>query len=204
MRIAGSATFNADKADLDALADRIERFGAQGVVLGAWPFGPVLEKLLPALRARLGPQAPIMVGGNYWDGLPTADLFEQAGPAMRNVYVASLNIPRTVRPLTAAARRISRRLVADELGVLEAAQATELVLEAIAGSDGTRASVLERLRASREIHGILGTFRFDDEGDMAPGYVTILRITAPVDSPAVALEGAAVDRALRVPPSWTE
>jgi ABC-type branched-subunit amino acid transport system substrate-binding protein/streptogramin lyase len=204
VRIAGSAAVDPYEHDMEALADRIERSGADGVVLGALPFGPVMTKLLPGLRARLGPKAPIMVGAHYWDGLATADHFKQAGPAMRNVYVATLDLPRTVRPLTAAARRIAPRVAADVPGVLEVAQATELVLRAIAASDGTRASVLDRLRRSQERHGILGTFRFDDKGDMTPGYVTILRITAPAKSEARALEGAVVDRAVRVPPAWTE
>jgi hypothetical protein len=65
--------------------------------------------------------------------------------------------------LTPAARRFVREFGArrGEDGVLEAAQATETVLTAIARSDGTRASVLDGLRAAREQNGILGDFAFD-------------------------------------------
>ena len=52
------------------------------------------------------------------------------------------------------------------------------MLAAIAGSDGTRASVLARLRASTVRDGILGSFRFDRNGDMTPAGVAILRFTA--------------------------
>jgi hypothetical protein len=202
VRVAGSEAFNPRKLDVDALAERVERSGAEGVVLGAMPFDRV-PALVRALGARLGRRAPIMVG-NPWASFATVELFDQAGPAMRQVYVASADVPRTAGSLTAAARRIAREVDAEQLGVLEAAQATELVLQAIAGSDGTRASVLERLRARRERDGILGTFRFDDKGDMTLGYMTILRFTAPVESSATALEGAVVDRVVQVPPSWTD
>ncbi len=61
--------------------------------------------------------------------------------------------------------------------MLEAAQTAELVLQAIARSDGTRASVLEELKASRVRDGLLGSFRFDRNGDVTPATVPILRIT---------------------------
>jgi ABC-type branched-subunit amino acid transport system substrate-binding protein len=93
---------------------------------------------------------------------------------------------------------------AEESGVLETAQANELVLDAIAHSDGTRASVLEQLRTNKVQNGILGTFRFDDEGDMTPGRVSIVRITRPVDGYPVNLDGAVLARVVKVPPSWAD
>ena len=50
-------------------------------------------------------------------------------------------------------------------------------MQAIARSDGTRASVLEELRATRVKDGLLGSFRFDRNGDLTPGHEPILRIT---------------------------
>ena len=124
---------------------------------------------------------------------------------MRGVYAATAEVPRTALPMTAAARRVAREVDADRLGVLEAAQATELVLRAIAGSDGTRASVLARLRASTERDGILGSFRFDPNGDMTPGSVPIVRFTGPDEgarSRSEARSSTACCTCLRA--SWTE
>jgi ABC-type branched-subunit amino acid transport system substrate-binding protein len=45
------------------------------------------------------------------------------------------------------------------------AQATEVLLDAIADSDGTRSSVSERLLGVRVTDGILGSFDFDANGD---------------------------------------
>jgi ABC-type branched-subunit amino acid transport system substrate-binding protein len=103
--------------------------------------------------------------------------------------------------MTAAARRAARTIDAETSGVLEAAQATEIVLHAIAHSDGTRASVLAELRRAEVTDGILGSFRFDDNGDMTPGWVSIVRITRPADSQAHSLEGAALVGFERPPPS---
>ena len=47
-----------------------------------------------------------------------------------------------------------------------AAQSTEVLLAAIAASDGTRASVSHQLLSVRVTDGILGSFGFDQNGDM--------------------------------------
>jgi branched-chain amino acid transport system substrate-binding protein len=57
----------------------------------------------------------------------------------------------------------------------EAAQATEVLLDAIARSDGTRASVVDELFRTKVENGILGSFSFDRFGDLVPAPVTIYR-----------------------------
>lgn len=56
------------------------------------------------------------------------------------------------------------------------AQATEIILEAIARSDGSRQSVTSILLHTRVKNGILGSFSFDPNGDTTAGAVTIYRI----------------------------
>ena len=56
------------------------------------------------------------------------------------------------------------------------AQATEVLLDAIAASDGTRASVTEELLKVRVEDGILGSFEFDENGDRTAAAVTMYRI----------------------------
>jgi hypothetical protein len=84
----------------------------------------------------------------------------------------------------------------------EAAAAAQVLLGAIARSDGTRASVLAAPRRVRPARSVLGSFRFDTNGDMTPALVTVLRIsgrTPPGSDLAGDLRGAAVDRIVRVP-----
>jgi ABC-type branched-subunit amino acid transport system substrate-binding protein len=199
VRIAGTATLDPEAQSVAGLADRVARSGAQGVLLGAPPWGAALD-LVKAVRARLGTRAPIMVGDQF-ASIGTDKLFDAVGPGLRGVYAATSDVPRTLEPLTAAARRVASDVDAQQRFVLEAAQATELVLAAIAGSDGTRASVLARLRASTVSDGILGSFRFDRNGDMTPGWVAILRFTHPEAATLKQHSDATFYRAVRVPPS---
>ena len=48
------------------------------------------------------------------------------------------------------------------------AQAAQITLDAIARSDGTRASVLKEMFKSNVKNGIMGSFHFDKNGDIVP------------------------------------
>jgi ABC-type branched-subunit amino acid transport system substrate-binding protein len=92
-------------------------------------------------------------------------------------------------------------------GTIESGQAAEVVLAAIARSDGTRASVLRELRRTRVKDGILGSFSFDANGDITPTSVPILRITGSTPPGAgmpQQFQGAVVDRVVKVSPSLVE
>lgn len=201
VRISGSATFDPRASGHRPLADEIACSGAQGVVIGGdqWEGG---HPLLKALRARLGAGMTLMAGFLFQ---PIPDLLKRAGPAARGVYVSGSDVPRTAYPLSAAGRRLARESGASGAplpGVLEAGQATELVLDAIERSDGTRASVLKELRASEVKDGILGSFSFDSNGDLTPASVPILGVTGstpPGAGLSASQQGAVVDRVVKVP-----
>jgi len=83
-----------------------------------------------------------------------------------------------------------------------AAQAATALLDAIARSDGTRASVTKQLFASKVSNGILGSFGFTPEGDMTPSPVTIFRVVGgnrPSSTYERDFAGAVVDRVVDVP-----
>jgi ABC-type branched-subunit amino acid transport system substrate-binding protein/outer membrane protein assembly factor BamB/predicted Ser/Thr protein kinase len=186
--IAGRGRFEMDTPVDAGLLDDIERSGAEGVVLTGDPFGSA--GLLKALRARFGSRLKILGDFYYAAGQETLDA---TGGAARGMYVATSDVSRTDFRLTPAGRRFMEAYGPDvKLGgfVLEAAQATELVVQAIARSDGTRASVLRELKASRVRNGLLGTFRFDQNGDLTPATVAIVRITK---------RDSVLDRVVRTP-----
>lgn len=198
--IVGSATFDRAAESYDLLADKVARSGAQGTLLGADVYDGG-DRLLKALRARLGARVTIMASHTF----PPADTLRLVGRAAHGVYVTTTDLPRAELPLNAAGRRFARDVGASDTpfsGVLEAGQATELVLDAIARSNGTRASVLKELRASEVEDGILGSFRFDRNGDITTSSIPILRITgsAPPGAglPGV-FQGAIVDRVVKEP-----
>ena len=204
--IAGSSTFKPAARSYDAVVEGVARSGVQGVLIGGDQFAGG-DRLLKALRSRLGERTTIMAGFLFGE-IPL--LLESAGPAARGLYVTTTNVPRSAMPLTAAGRRFSRDVGASGTplyGVLEAGQAAQLVLDAIARSDGTRASVLEELRASKVEDGILGSFRFDDYGDITAASIPILRVTGatpPGSGLPESLQGAVVDRVIKVPTSLPE
>jgi ABC-type branched-subunit amino acid transport system substrate-binding protein/DNA-binding beta-propeller fold protein YncE len=205
VRVAGSAAFDREAESYDALADKVARSGAEGVLIGGevWYGG---DRLLRALRARLGARAAIMAGDGF-AAIP--DVLELAGRAAQGLYVATSELPPDALDLTPAGEGFTRDFGAAAHGefALHAAQATEVVLRAIARSDGTRESVLEELRATHVKNGILGDFRFDRYGDITPAKITILRVTGstPLDLslPSI-LEGAVVDRVVTVPTALAE
>lgn len=118
--------------------------------------------------------------------------------------MTTTDLPPSGRALTPAGRRFAREFGAYNTPtgyVMPGAQAAEVVLSAIARSDGTRASVLEQLRAIKVKGGILGSFRFD-RGDITPARVPILRVTGKTPPQAGLpdlFEGAVLDRVVTVP-----
>ena len=201
VRVAGAATFEYGAKDYDALVDRIARSSAQGVVFGGDPLigaGAVIR----AIRARLGARFPIMAGHYFAAGVP--DVLKIVGPAARGIYAATTDVTRAELELTPAAERFLEDFGEAGPGgfILESAQATELVLRAIARSDGTRESVLEELKRSRVKNGILGSFRFDRNGDLMPAKMPIIRITGSTPPEArlpELFQGAVIDRVVKIP-----
>ena len=202
VRVAGSDPFDASADGYRALAERVARARADGVLIG----GQVSaggDKLLRALRARLGARATIMAAEGF---TPIPEVLERAGRAAHGLYVTTPVLPPDAVHLTPAQDRFIRDLgeTARAQNLLHTIQATEVVLDAIARSDGTRASVLRELRATRVKDGVLGSFSFDRYGDINPAKVTILRVTGHTP-PNVHLpldyEGAVIDRVETVPAS---
>ena len=185
--IAGQARFHLNAPVRADLLDDIERSGAEGVVLTGDPYGGA--DLLKALRARFGSRLKILA--DFYYGLPP-EVQEATDGAARGLYVATSDVSRAEIGLTPAARRFMQAYRGDARSpfVLEAAQATELVVQAIARSDGTRASVLRELKASRVKDGILGSFRLDRNGDLTPATVAIVRLTK---------RDSVLDRVVRTP-----
>ena len=130
VRVAGSDPFDPNADSYRALADRVARARADGVLIG----GKVADggdKLLKALRARLGPRATIMAAEGF---TPIPDVLERAGRAAHGLYVTTPVLPPDALHLTPAQDRFIRDLgeTARAQNLLQTVQATEMVLNAIA------------------------------------------------------------------------
>ena len=84
--------------------------------------------------------------------------------------------------------------------VSNAAQATEILLDAISRSNGTRASITRALFATDTNPGITGPISFDARGDPAPAPIAIYRIDsgAPRNSHQ-SVQGEMFQRVIDVP-----
>ena len=116
-----------------------------------------------------------LIGGeDFWP-----DFLLVAGPAALGLYSAFPGADISLLP--PAGKQFLKDLKArtgkpSQFYTASAAQSAEILLNAIAHSDGTRASVTKELFKTRVENGILGDIRFDKNGDPVEAPVTIWRI----------------------------
>jgi ABC-type branched-subunit amino acid transport system substrate-binding protein len=85
-----------------------------------------------------------------------------------------------------------------EPSAVYAAETMEVALDALARSDGSRASVLDALFRTRIDDGLLGRVSFDGHGDIAVDPITVLRV-APGARSTPSFPDVVVDSVQRVP-----
>ena len=155
----------------EALASKIRASGADAVFLG----GSVCNdggKLIKDLRAGLGPDVQLL-GPDGWT--PISATVQGAGTAVNGMYITQPGIPS--KDLTGEGKVFVDDFKAKygkepDPYANYAAQAASILLEAIAKSDGTRASVTEGLFNVDVKNGILGSFSIDENGDTTLGTVS--------------------------------
>ena len=151
------------------------------------------------LRSRLGRSVDLMGP----DGLtPVTLLVDQAGSAAVGTYVSVGGVLTERLPPGGArfVKRFGRTQAGAEIepSSVYAAQAAEVLLDAIARSDGTRASVVEELFRTRVNDGLLGAFGFDRNGDITESPVTIVRVRGKgAETTIQSVEGSVVARVVR-------
>jgi branched-chain amino acid transport system substrate-binding protein len=198
LEIVGSARWDSEARNFDRLARRIALTRPDAVFIGGL-FYPNGGALVRNLRARLGANAAL-IASDYFGPVP--DLIEAAGPAARGMYLSSGGgVPNGELP--PAGRRFLEEFEAREgepspsSYPAYAAQAAEILLEAIARSDGTRESVTRELLQTTIEDGILGDIKFDEYGDPVEAPVTIFRVVGKRDhSLEDYFKGAVVDRVI--------
>jgi branched-chain amino acid transport system substrate-binding protein len=163
--------------DYTAIAQKIKDSGAQSVYLG----GLVCDngvKLLKDLRSVLGPTLPM--GGP--DGWTPESATLAAGSAAQGFYITYAGQPLVTLGPTGKKFIAGLRAYAKLKGQMPPypiyqGQSAQVMLDAIARSNGTRSSVSTQLFKTNVVNGIMGTFHFDKFGDIAPNkYITIERL----------------------------
>ncbi len=192
--VLGRASWDPRARSYAPLTRRVRASGARAVYVSGLAdtnTGAVVR----ALRARLG-RGVTLLGP---EGLtPVSTLFRRSHGATRGMYVAVAGVSAPARFPPAGVRWAKRFAATQHVRRVKweavyAAQATEVLLAAIARSDGTRASVLQEVFATRVRNGLLGSFGIDANGDVTEGPVTIARVDRGGGSDDVqSLDGATI------------
>jgi branched-chain amino acid transport system substrate-binding protein len=203
LKVVGTGVWKQNATSFEHLVGAVAKTRPDGVFLGGYqPDAP--GALLRELRRQLGPDVKLVASDGFTS---LSHLRHVAGSAAIGVFVSYPGRPN--ESLAAPGRRFVRAFAAKEpagivvsYSAVYAAQATEVLLDAIARSDGTRASVTKELLASRVRGGILGDFHFDADGDFDPSPVTIFRVVRGPRRSSTHLpdfDGGVVDRVVSVP-----
>jgi branched-chain amino acid transport system substrate-binding protein len=202
LTVVGRATWDPHADEFAGLAGRIARTRPQAVFVGGL-LDTNAAGVVRDLRARLGTSVDLLAP----DGLiPLALLVEKAGKAALGVHVSFVGV--VIEGLPPAGARFVESFGRTQPGAeiepfaVYAAQATEVLLDAIARSDGTRGSVLDQLFRTRVRNGLLGSFGFDANGDTTESPVTILRVVRGGGSNEIrSVEGSVVEDVVRPSPN---
>ncbi|MDX6514520.1 MAG: branched-chain amino acid transport system substrate-binding protein [Gaiellaceae bacterium] len=173
IKVVGFQAWDKGATSYESLASKIKGSGADSVFLG----GIVCNnggKLLKDLRKVLGAKFGIF-GPDGWTPIDDATI-KLAGPAANGMYISQPGIP--ISKLSGAGKKWAAAFAKSRGGkqpdpyTAYAAQAAEVLLTAIASSDGSRASASSKLFGTTITNGILGNFKIDKNGDTTLGTVT--------------------------------
>jgi branched-chain amino acid transport system substrate-binding protein len=168
IEIAGFDAWDPNATSYTALFNKVKQTGADAVFLG----GLIDENGAQVIKdkvAVLGPNdgavkllAP--------DGFTTQATIDEAGSASAGMFMSVAGKP--INELAGKAREFIDGLESGPLAgkaidpyAIYGAQAAQVLLDAIAASDGSREDVITQLFATDTDEGLIGAFTFNEEGD---------------------------------------
>jgi branched-chain amino acid transport system substrate-binding protein len=165
----------ADRPAIEAFVRRIASTHPDGVFLGGVEEDPAVGHLIRGLR-RMIPRAEL-IAPDAFAFFP--QLVRDVGPAAEGMIVSQPEIAPSL--LDGSGRRFAAEFGKQIGGTFYpwtayGAQAADVLLDAIARSDGTRASVTSAVFATRVRKGLTGSFSFTPAGDTTTGSVTMVRV----------------------------
>jgi branched-chain amino acid transport system substrate-binding protein len=175
IKVVGFTAWDGKASSYEALAVKVKASGAQGVFVG----GLICEnggKLVKDLRGGVASGVKILMPDGF---TPVSALVQGAGTSSEGAFVSVAGLPNTalkgagkafVKAFTKADKRSP-----DPYSVY-AAQAAEIVYQAIKQSDGTRAGIAKQLFKVKLKGSILGNVSFNKNGDVTSNPVTIYKV----------------------------
>jgi branched-chain amino acid transport system substrate-binding protein len=174
VKIVGFTAWDGKATSYEALATKIKGSGATGVFLG----GLICEnggKLIKDIKAGV-PGVQIMLPDGF---TPASATVQQAGAAVEGATISVAGLPNSAlkgagKAFVTSFTKADKRPPAPYS--VYAAQAAEVVVAAIAKSDGTRASITKQILAVKLANSILGNVSFNANGDVTSNPVTIYKV----------------------------
>ncbi len=173
IKVVGFTAWDGKATSYESLAVRIKSSGAQGVFLG----GLVCEnggKLIKDVHAG-APGAKLLAPDGF---TPVSADVQGAGAAANGMTVSVAGLPNAQLKGAGKAfvKAFSKVAGSPDPYSVYAAQAAEVLVQAIANSNGTRADVTKQLFKTKVTNGILGSFAINANGDTSSNPVTIYKI----------------------------
>ncbi len=174
--IAGFSAWNSKASSYTGLATQIKQSGADAVFLG----GLICEnggKLIKDLKSVLGSKVTLLAPDGF---TPISAVVSGAGNVSEGMYISVAGEPN--EKLGPTGQKFVKDFGATQSGgnvdpySSYAAQSADVLLAAIAKSDGTRADVAAKLLDTKVTDGILGSFQINSNGDTNANPVTIYQI----------------------------
>ena len=168
IQVLGFDAWDPKASSYEAQMNKIKGTGAQAVFLG----GLIDENGAQVIKDKvnvLGPNdgdvkllAP--------DGFTTQATIDEAGAASRGMFMSVAGVP--IDAFTGTAAEYIEALQAGPLAgkaidpyAIYGAQSAQIMLDAIAASDGSRADVIAKMFETQVTDGLLGSFTFNENGD---------------------------------------
>jgi branched-chain amino acid transport system substrate-binding protein len=180
IKTVGFTAWDGKASSYQALAVKIKASGAQGVFLG----GLICEnggKVIKDIRAGVPSSVKIMLPDGF---TPASATIKEAGSAALGATISVAGLPNSA--LKGAGKTFisgfTKAVGVPDPYAVYAAQATEVMVQAIAQSNGTRADVTKQLFKINLKNSILGNVSFNSNGDVTSNPVTIYKVagnTAP-------------------------
>jgi branched-chain amino acid transport system substrate-binding protein len=168
IKIAGFSAWDPKQSSYEALFTQIKGTGADAVFLG----GLIDEngaKVIKDKVAVLGPndgQVKLLAP----DGFTTQQTIDEAGGAAKGMYMSVAGVP--IDQFKGKGKTFADKFKADVLKgkpidpyAIYGAQAGQVVLDAIAASDGTRGDIIKKIFETKVTDGYLGSFDINENGD---------------------------------------
>jgi branched-chain amino acid transport system substrate-binding protein len=175
LKVVGFTAWDGKASSYEALAVKIKASGAQGVFLG----GLICEnggKLIKDIRAGVASSVKIMAPDGF---TPVSATVQESGNAAEGATISVAGLPNTA--LKGAGKAFVQAFTksdhkAPDPYSVYAAQAAEVVIQAIAQSNGTRADIAKQLFKVNLKNSILGNVSFNANGDVTANPVTIYKV----------------------------